>query len=248
MIVDCHVHILNTEDSHLGQLLKVADRVGVDKLCISSLSRQWVEFPNAYQLEEAAEDVLTACQKHPDRFVGGTYVSADHVEKSLALIERSIAHGPCRFIKLWVSQFLDDPRLQPILERAMELRKAVLAHTWQKATGNMTRESTGYHAVNVVRRYPDLRLWIAHCNGRWEEAARLVASYPNLCMDISGGEPEEGIVECLLRHVSSERIFFGSDAPGRNPAAQMAKVLSARIPEETKKRILGQNVWRWLHD
>ncbi|MBI4558442.1 MAG: amidohydrolase family protein [Candidatus Hydrogenedentes bacterium] len=248
MIIDCHVHILNGEDRHLSELLSAADRAGIEKLCISSLGRQWDEFPSEERLEEAAEDALMACAKFPDRFIGFTYVSAQHVNKSLEALERCIANGPCRLVKLWISQFADDPRLDPIIRRAIELDVPVMAHAWIKATGNMTCESTYHHVVNLAQRYPQLRLWMAHCSGRWEEAARVIAPAPNLCLDISGGEPENGIVDCLVKHVPPERIFFGSDAPGRSFTVQMSKVLSASIAERDKQKILGENVQRWLHD
>lgn len=246
MVIDCHVHIVNAEAAHLERLLAAADRAGVDKLCISSLSREWVEFPAERNLEEASEDVLAACQCS-NRFIGGVYASADHVALSLRLIERGIAGGPCRFVKLWVSQYADDPRLNPIIERCIELDAPVLAHTWVKATGNMTRESTYYNVVNVARRYPHLKIWMAHAAGRWEETGRVVRNCPNVCVDVSGGEPEDGIVDCLVSHLGAERVFWGSDAPGRSPAVQMSKVWSAHIGENEKQMILGGNVRGWLH-
>lgn len=247
MIIDCHVHIQTAERDHLETLLAAADRAGVDKLCISSLSRQWTEFPTAEQLQEAAADVLAACAQYPERFIGGVYVSADHVATSLDLIQRCIAGGPCRFIKLWVSQFADDPRLNAIMEYSVALDVPILAHTWIKATGNMTCESTCHHGVNLARRYPKLKLWLAHASGRWEETARIVRDVPNVCLDISGGEPENGIVDCLLSQVGPDRIFFGSDAPGRSFVVQMTKVLSSNVDEAAKQMILGDNVRRWLH-
>jgi hypothetical protein len=247
MVIDCHVHIQNAEDPHLAALLAAADRAHVDKMCISSLSRTWTEFPTVQQLEEAAQDVLDAGTRFPDRFIGGVYVSADHRTTSLELIERGIAQGPCRFVKLWVSQYADDPRLDPVVERCIELDVPILAHTWIKATGNMTRESTCHHVVNMARRYPRMKIWLAHCSGRWEETARVVRDAPNVCIDVSGGEPEDGIVDCLLKHVGADRVFFGSDAPGRSFAVQMTKVLTATISDRDREMILGENIRRWLH-
>ena len=247
MVIDSHVHILNAESAHLERVLASADRAGIDKLCISSLSRTWSEFPTASQLEEAAEDVLDTCAEYPDRFIGGVYVSADHLAVSLDMIERCIANAPCRFIKLWISQYADDPRLDPIYERAMALDVPVLAHSWIKATGNMTSESTCHNVTRAARLHPGLKIWLAHFSGRWEETARIVRDFPDVCMDLSGGEPEDGIVECLLKHVGAERLFFGSDAPGRSFAVQMTKVLSADIGETERRMILGENVRRWLH-
>ena len=246
MVIDCHVHILNAEDSHLESLLRSADRAGVDKLCICSLSRKWVEFPTAAQLEEAASDVLTACEKHPGRFIGFVYTSADHVDKSLELMDRCLVNGPCRIVKWWISQYADDPRLNPIVEKALELDVPIMAHTWIKATGNMTRESTYMNVVNLAERFPELKIWMAHASGRWEETARGVRDYPNICMDISGGEPEAGIVECLLKHIDPGRIFFGSDAPGRDFSVQMSKITAAEIPRRYKEDMLGASVSPWL--
>lgn len=246
MVIDSHVHILNASDAHLSKLLAAADRAGIEKLCISSLSRQWVEFPTVDQLEEAARDILDACDRFPDHFIGFTYLSADHVEKSLELLERCNANGPCQLVKLWISQYADDPRLDPIFVRAIELDAAVMAHTFVKATGNMSRESTYHHVVNRARRHPALKIWLAHYSGRWEEAARVVRDCPNVCMDTSGGEPEDGIVNCLLKHIPADRIFFGSDAPGRSFVVQMAKVLSANVTEEQRTKMLGQNIRGWL--
>lgn len=248
MIIDCHVHVRSAEEAELARMLKHADRAGIDMLFISSLGRRgWPEFPAALDLEEAAEDVRVACEKHPDRFVGAVYASADHVDTSIELINRHIANGPLRFLKLWVSQYVDDPRMNPIVERCIELDVPILAHTWVKATGNMTCESTCYQVVDMALRYPAMKIWMAHASGRWEEAGRVIRDCPNVCMDISGGEPEDGIVESLVRQVGPERIFWGSDADGRSFVVQMTKVLSADIPDKHKRLILGENVRRWIH-
>ena len=114
-----------------------------------------------------------------------------------------------------------------------------LAHTWIKATGNMAKESTCHHVVAMAKRYPEAKLWLAHCSGRWEEVGRIVRDCPNVAVDFSGGEPEDGIVECLVKAMPVERIFFGSDAPGRGFIVQKAKVVGADIPESDKAKILG---------
>lgn len=246
MIVDCHVHILNAGEPHLGALLRAADRAGIERLCISSLSREWVPYPTEAALEEAAADVEAACARHPERFTGFVYVSADHVAKSLELMERGLVNGPCRFVKVWISQFAGDSRMKPLYARAQELNAAVMLHTWTKATGNLAHETTFAQAAEVSRRHPQLRLWAAHYGGRWEEAGRIAAAAPGLHLDLSGGEPEDGIVDTLLRHIPAERIFFGSDAPGRSFAVQMAKVHSASASPEEKEKMLGGNILRWI--
>ncbi|MBN2308292.1 MAG: amidohydrolase [Candidatus Hydrogenedentes bacterium] len=251
MIIDCHAHIITSEDAELKQILEAADQAGIAKIAISSLGRPprgWEHSPSPEHQDEANEDVVRACAKHPDRFIGQVYLSADHVDRSLEALERDVVNGPCKAIKLWMSQLADDARLDPIYERAIELDIPILQHTWFKAVGHAPRESTCHHVVNAVKRHPNLKVWMAHAGGRWEEAGRIVKDYPNVCMDISGGEPEDGIVECLLKHVGPERIFFGADIPGRSFVVQMTKVLAADIPERHKQMILGENAAKWLCD
>ncbi|HOZ45411.1 MAG TPA: amidohydrolase family protein [Candidatus Hydrogenedentes bacterium] len=247
MIIDCHAHIRSADETELAGILELADRAGVDKLCISSLGRQWTYFPTAEVLEEANSDVIEACRRYPGRFIGAVYLSADHVEKSLEELDRCVVHGTSRMVKLWVSQFVDDPRLNPLIERCIELDIPILQHTWTKATGNLPKESTCFHVAAMAQRYPAMKIWMAHCGGLWEESARVVCGNPNVSMDVSGGEPEDGIVDCLLKHLGRARIFYGSDIPGRSFVVQMTKVLSASIDEATQAMILGENVRKWLH-
>lgn len=246
LVVDCHAHIRNPEKGDAELVLESADRAGVDKVILCSLGREWTAFPAAAALEQANADIALVVEKYPDRLMGLVYLSADEVALGLEHIERYIVNGPCRGIKLWISQFADDPRMDPLFDRIVELDVPVLQHSWIKATGNLEKETTVWHAVNRMKRHPALKMWLAHCSGRWEEVARIIAPYPNLCVDISGGEPEAGVVECLLRHIGPERIFFGSDIPGRSFIVQMTKVTSADIPDSYKRMILGENVMRWI--
>ena len=246
LVVDCHAHIRTPDNGEPELVLDAADRAGVNRVVLCSLGREWVPFPDAAALEQANADIAQVVERYPDRFMGLVYLSADEVPLRLDHLDRYIANGPCRGVKLWISQFADDPRMDPLFDRIVELDVPVLQHTWIKATGNLERESTVWHCVHRMERHPGLKMWLAHAGGRWEEAARIIAPYPNLCADISGGEPEAGVVECLLRHIGPDRVFYGSDIPGRSFVVQMSKVLSAEIPDDWKRMILGENILRWL--
>ncbi len=47
-----------------------------------------------------------------------------------------------------------------------------------------------------------------------------------------------------LGRFGSDRLFFGSDYPFGHPGAELAKVLSLRLPEETARSILSENFRR----
>jgi hypothetical protein len=246
LVIDCHAHLRTPGGGDPERLLEAADRAGVDRLILCSLGREWMVFPDAATLEQANADIVEVLERYPDRLMGLVYLSADDVALGLEHLNRYIANGPCVGVKLWVSQLADDPRMDPLFDRIVELDVPVLQHTWFKATGNLEKESTAWHCVNRAELHPGLKMWLAHAGGQWEETARIIAPYPNLCVDISGGEPEAGVVDCLLRHIGPERIFFGSDIPGRSLIVQMSKVLSAEIPDGWKEMILGENILRWV--
>jgi uncharacterized protein len=47
-----------------------------------------------------------------------------------------------------------------------------------------------------------------------------------------------------VRELGAERVVYGSDVGGRSFASQLAKVLSADIPDSAKELVLGGNVRR----
>ncbi len=49
-----------------------------------------------------------------------------------------------------------------------------------------------------------------------------------------------------MRELGAERVIWGSDVGGRSFASQLAKVLSADIPDSAKELILGGNLRRLL--
>jgi predicted TIM-barrel fold metal-dependent hydrolase len=61
-------------------------------------------------------------------------------------------------------------------------------------------------------------------------------------IDLGGGDPVAGVTEMAVRELGADRILFGSDAPGRSFASQLAKVYGADVPEDAKRRIFSANL------
>ena len=59
--------------------------------------------------------------------------------------------------------------------------------------------------------------------------------------------PDEAEQAHMLSVVGAERILYGSDAPIRDYASQLAKVTGARISDRERQRILGENAARLLN-
>ena len=68
-----------------------------------------------------------------------------------------------------------------------------------------------------------------------------VKPHANVWVDTSGSQPQAGIVEYGVRHLGAERILYGSDAPGRDFAVQLARIQNADLSPEQRTRILRTN-------
>jgi uncharacterized protein len=248
-IWDLHCHLANlpgrTPAQRLARLIDYADRMGVGRLCLS-MGTTWSYDPSPVELRQQNDEVLAAIARYPNRVFGFVYLNPKHVRESLDELNRCVADGPMVGVKLWVARHADDPQLDPIVERATELKAVILQHTWIKITGNLPGESTPVHLASLAARHPDAQLICGHTGGDWEQGIRAVRARPNICVDLGGGDPVAGITEMAVRELGPERVLFGSDAPGRSFASQLAKVYGAAIPDDVKRFILGANLKRLL--
>jgi predicted TIM-barrel fold metal-dependent hydrolase len=248
VIIDCHVH-LHGQFGSVGQcvdeLLRFADKFGIEKLCLSLGLGRYYE-PTPEQLREQNDEVAEALLYAPDRLIGFVYLNPVHTEASLIEVERHVVEGSMQGIKLLVACPCSDPRLDPIVERAVDLDIPILQHTWLKVTGNLPHESTPDDMAALAARHPNATLIFGHTGGDWEYGIMAVRSYPNVYADLAGGDPTAGLTELAVAELGPERVLYGSDAPGRSFASQLAKVQGADIPAEAKQMILGANLLRLL--
>jgi predicted TIM-barrel fold metal-dependent hydrolase len=249
-IWDVHCHLANPltgkdPAARLGRLLEVADRMGIRRVCVY-MGMKWTYDPTPDDLRQQNDQVLTAIRRWPDRAFGFVYVNPKHGRESLDEINRCIADGPMVGVKLWVAMRASSPQLDPIVERATELKAVVFQHTWLKVAGNLPGESTPMDLAILAARNPNAKIICGHTGGDWEQGVRAVRAQPNISVDLGGGDPVAGITEMAVRELGAERVIYGSDAPGRSFASQLAKVHGADIPEIAKQQILGANLKRLL--
>jgi hypothetical protein len=210
------------------------------------MGMNWSYDPSPDDLRQQNDEVLQAVRHFPDRAFGFVYLSPNHVEASLAELDRCVANGPMVGVKLWVARRCTAPELDPLVRRAAELQAVILQHTYVKATGNLPGESTPDDLAQLARRHPGATFLCGHTGGQPEIGIRAIRTFKNIYADLCGSDPCAGMTEMAVRELGAERVLYGSDAGGRSFASQLAKVLGADIPESAKKLILGENVKRLL--
>lgn len=246
MIWDLHCHLTralrgNTIAEKAAHLIEVGDRHGIDRYCVF-MGLEWKRDPDPDNLAVQNNDVLEAIAAHPDRLFGFVYLNPNHVQKSLDELERCVADGPMTGVKLWVARKCSDPQIDPIIQRAAELKAVIFQHTWHKTSGNMPGESTPEDMAILAARFPEAPLICGHTGGNWERGIAAVRDSPNVSLGFGGFDPTAGATEMAVREMGAERVIFGSDAPGRSYASQLSKILGANISQQEKDLILGQNL------
>ena len=249
MIWDAHTHLSGvpgaTPEERLERLLEFADRMGIERLCVS-MGMSWCYDPSPEDLRRQNDEVLRAVNRFPKRAFGFVYLSPKYVEASLAELDRCVRDGPMVGVKLWVAQRCNTPELDPLVRRATELKAVILQHTYLKATGNLPGESTPTDLAELARRHPAATIICGHTGADWEIGIRAIRDCRNVYADLCGSDPTAGYTEMAVRELGAERVLYGSDAGGRSFASQLAKVLGAEIPDAAKRLILGENLKRLL--
>jgi predicted TIM-barrel fold metal-dependent hydrolase len=248
-IWDVHTHLSgvpgDTPEARLGHLLEYADRLGIARLCVF-MGMTWSEDPSPEILRRDNDEVLRAVRCFPDRAFGFVYLNPKYTQASLDELNRCVRDGPMVGVKLWVAQHCNEPTLDPIVERATELRAPVLQHCWQKTTGNLPGESIPQDLAELAARHPHATFICAHTGGNWERGIRTIRPFPQVYAELCGSDPTAGFTEMAVRELGAERVLYGSDAGGRSFASQLAKVLGADIPAAAKRLILAGNIKRIL--
>lgn len=247
-IWDGHCHISGypgTPAERVGKMVELADRMGVERLCIF-MGTSFQYEPSPEQLQTANDEILSALTQWSDRALGFVYLNPQQLATSLKELDRCVGEGPMVAIKLWVAQHCDTSEVDSIVERAIQLKAPVFQHTWDKITGNLPGESTAEELARLAARHPDATIICGHTGGDWELGVRAIAPYENIYADLGGGDPTVGFTEMAVRELGAERVLFGSDIPGRSFGSQLAKVYGARIPERDKRLILSENLKRIL--
>ncbi len=248
-IWDAHGHLSGvsgeTPAERLGVLMKYADRMGIARLCVC-MGMNFIYDPSPERLRQDNDQVLDALRPWSRRAFGFVYVSPKHPAASLAEIDRCVRDGPMVGVKLWVAERCNSPALDPIIERAGQLKAPVFQHTWLKAGGNLPGESTPFDLADLAARHPNVTLICGHSGGDWERGLPAIRPHRNVYADLSGGDPTAGFVEMAVAELGPERVLYGSDFGGRSYASQLAKVLDADIPDSAKRLILAGNFKRLL--
>jgi len=248
---DVHSHLESlpgdTPEARMEILARHMDRLGVERLILSQGFGEHMPYPTPEQVRVENDRVMRAVKRFPDRAFGSVFLNPQNTDFSLQEFDRCVRDGPMVCIgELETDVRCNSPVLDPIVERATSMSVPILQHTWIKAAGNETDESSPFDLVELAKRHPQAHFICGHTGGNWELGIRAIRDTKNVYAEIAGSDPVSGFVEMAVRELGAERVVYGSDVGGRSFASQMAKVIGAEIPDSAKELILGGNLRRLL--
>lgn len=235
-IFDTHTHIGVARHSGrrytAEQLLRDMDAYGVDRSML-------IPWPVVEDARAAHDEIGRALQAHPDRFTGAAclypYIPEPEFRDE---VRRCREQYGFTAIKL-------QPQYQPLnplwatsdffFEAALENKLTIICHT-----GTGIPYALPSLMMEPARRWPDLRIVLAHCGGGGiflGEAIIAATFCPNIYLELSTLLPNH--VHEVLHRVPSSRLMIGSDLP-ENLSIELGKIIGLDAPEDTRRDILAR--------
>jgi len=240
LLFDAHTHLGHDIDGSHGryeELLEMLDRHGVTRaftFCLDEHDREpGFTTPN--------DRTLAFAEHSGGRLV--PFVRLDLTHRPLDEARRCLDRG-ARGIKLHprAQAFaLDDERLGPIFELAVERGVPILIH------GGRGLPPIALNLAHLVDRYEGVRLIVAHAGiADMADLTARLGGAPGVYFDTSVWSAVDLLD--LFRQVAPEQIAYASDYPyGRQPNSLLLSVRSARLAgfdDHQLRSMLGENARR----
>lgn len=243
MIVDVHVHTGGYDGYSTEDVLRLADRVGIDRIFATDISA--IHYDSAEGNRRLAEDM----KRHPDRIIGyASLSSARFGRQAVEELQRcyevygmrglKIIHQTAGLGSYALLTTINEPAMYPIIAKAAEFGMPVLAH------------ATAEECAGLCDAVPEAIIIMAHTGGcptamgDWHRAIEVAKHYPNIYLDTASSQSDMGYLEAMVAGVGAQRVVFGTDMPLIDPFFGYSKVLGADLTDEEKSLILGGNILR----
>jgi hypothetical protein len=247
-IFDCHGHLGVHPDfpackQGCEEMLQVMDLLNIEALAISSSRACYNDCPRGNA------EVAEVLRKYPRRFRGYIMVNPRPPGEALGELARwSYFHRP-PLIKLHPDTHkypVNGEHYRPIWDFANQTHAVVLVHTWD-SDSNCGPLLLG----PVAHAFPQAKIILGHSGVTWqgyEQSFEVAAGASNTFLDITGSQSHRTIIEGAVARLGAHRVLFGSDMPFLEAAMVLGRLLSARISDAEREKILRRNFMELIEE
>lgn len=255
-VIDIHTHPVHRSDAaepeKVARLVAESRQLGIVRMnALGDVCRFGIT-PNGAQLETINDESGALRALFPDFFTCFVHLNPTLGERAVMReVERCVHRYGCRGIKLEKANNAAAACMRHVAKAAREFDLIVLQHTWTTLSGVRGRiprrhQSDPIDTAAFARRYPDVKVLMAHLTGFGFRGVLEVKNLPNVLIDTSAGYPEEGLIEYAVEHLGADRVVYGSDLPIRESSVTIGRILGARISAAARRKILYTNAARLL--
>ena len=239
MIIDMHTHLMGPAyKSQPEILLKAMDRYGIDKIYVSGLSSMNGN-PTKELIRIYNDAVYDFKRAEPDKVEAYVYASPE-LPGAIDEIKYGIEDNGAIGLKVWMSTFADDKAMDKVAETMIGYNMPILFHAFYKAHDQLLYETLGNHIANIARRYPELKVIMAHLGGSAYHAIPAIRAVPNVWVDMCSSIFRGDELQYTIEQIGVDRILFGSDMPG-NYIVNVGQVEELDLTQEEKDKIYYKN-------
>jgi uncharacterized protein len=237
VIVDFHTHVDEAEAfgwiDPPEKLVPLLDEAGIDRAACMT----YVDLPGSNP--SALEYLAGAIARFPERLIGFVRLNPSYRRDASAALDRAVSEFGFRGVKLHPTTTLAHPADEPtvaLLRRAAQLGVPVLFHCGDDPYTTPQAIAAG------ARQAPDTAVVLGHMGGYFhvDDAIAMAERHPNLYLETSAMPYPRKIAEAVGR-LGAERVVFGSDGPGCNPALEVEKVRMLGLDQNAERLVLGEN-------
>ncbi|MAF95054.1 MAG: hypothetical protein CMM60_04795 [Rhodospirillaceae bacterium] len=235
LIIDSHTHLgksnLSSIDISEADLLGTMNQWDVDTALV---------IPHAAPDEpfSAHENVRQLVLKHPDKFFGVSaynplLLGNDYPGETKKCVEQFGFKG-VKFHPLLFTLSPAMPKAQAVFSTAADLGVPVIVHT-----GTGVPWTLPSLCIPVARKYPDLKIVLAHSGMMVfaEEALIAAQECENIYLDVSWTAGFQ--IKHFVAELGPERIMFSSDLPD-NLGVELTKLNAIGLEQEALEWVLGR--------
>ncbi|MCP3966045.1 MAG: amidohydrolase [Lentisphaerae bacterium] len=239
-----HGHLYSSTFKKCAEVhLHAADIAGITKMVVFDVEDDDNKNPSPQRLIDINDNLMKIVEFAPERFIPFAYLNPAYPYESLKELDRCLEFG-MKGIKLWCGRRAGNAGTLIIAKRAAELGLPIIQHCAEKPFGNLQGESYPEDAAELAEVCPEVNLILAHLTNIGLRGIEEIKNYPNISIDISGGDPLFGFTRIAIDKLGADRIFFGTDVSVRGYGSQLSKVLNAELTLEEKEKILHLNAKR----
>jgi predicted TIM-barrel fold metal-dependent hydrolase len=242
MIVDFHTHVDEAEAfgwiDPPDKLVPLLDEAGIAKAACMT----YVDLPGGNP--EALDYIARAVSRFPDRLIGFARLNPNYRQEAEAALRRAVAELGFLGVKLHPTSTLAHPAGEPtvaLMRLAGTLGVPVLFHCGDDPYTTPQAIAAG------ARQAPDTAVVLGHMGGYFhvDDAIAMAERQANLYLETSA-MPYPGKIAEAVERVGAERVVFGSDGPGCNPALEVEKIRILGLDAGAEGLVLGGNAARIL--